>query len=154
MRRPKQDHISGDRLKIFCYYPPSSPAAMKAIALFVCLLAPGCPEVLQAAPVISEILASNSRILADEDGDFSDWIEIYNPSSAPVSLHGYYLTDDSAFLAKWRLSDDRPCPPPGSLEPTVRSLPVSPSMGTSATLPTHLALTLMRVGRSTLGAAP
>ena len=35
------------------------------------------------APVITEFLAANSSGLADEDGDFSDWIEIHNPDSAP-----------------------------------------------------------------------
>jgi ABC-type Fe2+-enterobactin transport system substrate-binding protein len=29
---------------------------------------------LNAAPVISEFMAANDTTLADEDGDFSDWI--------------------------------------------------------------------------------
>ena len=33
---------------------------------------------LAADVVISEFMASNSRTLADRDGDFSDWIEIHN----------------------------------------------------------------------------
>lgn len=43
--------------------------------------------------VISEFVASNGASLADEDGDFSDWIEIYNPGSRPVNLSGWALTD-------------------------------------------------------------
>ena len=50
---------------------------------------------------ISEIMPANTRTLADEDGDFSDWIEIYNPQASPANLGGYYLTDDSEALAKW-----------------------------------------------------
>ena len=58
-------------------------------------------DVAGADPVISEILASNSSILADADGEFSDWIEIHNPDDAAVDLAGYTLTDTDGNLAKW-----------------------------------------------------
>lgn len=54
-----------------------------------------------AEPVISEFMASNETTLVDEDGDFSDWIEILNPSDTPVDLDGYFLTDDAARLDRW-----------------------------------------------------
>ncbi|RYD36805.1 MAG: hypothetical protein EOP86_05040, partial [Verrucomicrobiaceae bacterium] len=53
------------------------------------------------APVISEFMASNKATLADEDGAFSDWIEIHNPDSAPVSLAGWKLTDNASSPDKW-----------------------------------------------------
>ena len=56
---------------------------------------------LKAAPVISEFMASNETMLADEDGDFPDWIEIFNPDDDPVDLGGFYLTDDSGVLTRW-----------------------------------------------------
>ncbi len=59
--------------------------------------APGAP------PFISEFLAINDGGLEDGDGDASDWIEIFNPDLAPVSLNGWYLTDDPANLTKWQL---------------------------------------------------
>lgn len=46
--------------------------------------------------VISELLASNRLTAIDEDGDSSDWIEIYNPGPAPRSLAGYALTSGGA----------------------------------------------------------
>ncbi len=52
-------------------------------------------------PVISEIVADNSTSLADEDGDFSDWIEIFNPTAAAIDLSGYFLTDDKSEPTKW-----------------------------------------------------
>ena len=52
---------------------------------------------------INEILASNETILADEDGDYSDWIELYNASQDPVDLTGWYLTDDEADPQKWSI---------------------------------------------------
>lgn len=45
---------------------------------------------------ITEFLAENDSGLQDEDGDFSDWIEIYNPTVAAVPLEGYQLTDGTA----------------------------------------------------------
>mgnify|MGYP000420289917 CR=1 FL=1 len=39
-----------------------------------------------AGPVISEFMADNKSTLSDENGDYSDWVEIYNPGSAAVNL--------------------------------------------------------------------
>src|SRR5688572_25903082 len=36
--------------------------------------------------IITEFMASNTRTLADEDGDFSDWVEIYNAGTNTVNL--------------------------------------------------------------------
>ncbi len=57
---------------------------------------------LFAAPVISEFMASNSTALADDDGEFSDWIEIHNPDAFPVNLGGWYLTDSESNKVKWQ----------------------------------------------------
>ncbi len=53
--------------------------------------------------VISEFMASNGRTLADVDGDYSDWIELYNTGNSTVNLDGWYLTDNASQLTKWRL---------------------------------------------------
>ena len=55
--------------------------------------------------VINELLASNQESLADRDGDHEDWIELYNPTTEPVNLEGYVLTDSPKNSAKWRLPD-------------------------------------------------
>ena len=44
--------------------------------------------------VISEFMANDQSTLADEDGDYSGWIEIQNPTAAAVNLAGHFLTDD------------------------------------------------------------
>ena len=54
-----------------------------------------------AAPRITEFMAANHSALADQDGDFSDWIEIHNPDATPISLAGYHLTDDATKLTQW-----------------------------------------------------
>ena len=54
--------------------------------------------------IIYEFMASNSGILLDEDGESSDWIEIYNRSGVTVDMTGWYLTDDSDQPDKWQFS--------------------------------------------------
>lgn len=51
---------------------------------------------------ITEFMAGNTKTIPDNDGDFSDWIEIHNAGAAAVNLGGWYLTDSSANLTKWR----------------------------------------------------
>ncbi|MFO7656967.1 MAG: lamin tail domain-containing protein [Bacteroidales bacterium] len=50
---------------------------------------------------INEFLALNQTVLADEDTVYSDWIEIYNPTTETVSLLGWSLTDDILLPKKW-----------------------------------------------------
>ena len=71
-------------------------------------------HLLTAGPFISEFMASNSMGLQDEDGDFSDWIEISNPSGAAVNLANWYLTDDSDDLTQWQFPSVE-IPPGGNL---------------------------------------
>ena len=54
---------------------------------------------------ISEVVSSNSSIFFDEDGDTPDWIEIYNPSSSPVNLKDYGLSDDLSKKSKSKFPD-------------------------------------------------
>lgn len=55
--------------------------------------------------IINEFMAVNSTGLTDEDGDYSDWIELYNRSNQPVNLSGWSLTDDPQQLEKWTFPD-------------------------------------------------
>jgi hypothetical protein len=52
--------------------------------------------------LISEFMATNTRTLADEDGEHSDWIEIHNSGNAPVNLLNWSLTDRAGNLRQWR----------------------------------------------------
>lgn len=53
--------------------------------------------------VINEFMASNQSTLADADGDFSDWLELFNPTSSVVNLAGYFLSDKAAEPKLWAL---------------------------------------------------
>lgn len=54
----------------------------------------------QATPtvVINEIMASNSSTATDQDGEYDDWIELYNTTDATIDLSGYFLSDDAEEL--------------------------------------------------------
>lgn len=66
--------------------------------------APVVLNVLNAlTPLITEFMAENDGPLLDEDGETSDWIEIFNPGPGAVNLLNWCLTDNVAQLTKWRL---------------------------------------------------
>ena len=60
---------------------------------------------LTGTPIITEFLAVNNNSISDDDGDQSDWIEIFNPTDSDVSLDGWYLTDRAADLRQWQFPD-------------------------------------------------
>ena len=51
--------------------------------------------------VINEVMSLNSYTIMDEDGDFSDWIELYNNSDNSISILNFSLSDDYGDLNKW-----------------------------------------------------
>jgi len=57
---------------------------------------------------INEILASNGHIVCDPQGQYEDWIELYNPGQLTVDVGGCYLTDDLARPMKWRIPEGDP----------------------------------------------
>lgn len=60
--------------------------------------------------VINEIMASNATTHADEDGDYEDWIELYNAGGETVYLDGWALSDHYHEPYQWMF-------PPISMEP-------------------------------------
>lgn len=55
--------------------------------------------------VINELMASNSSTVADEAGEYDDWIELYNNTNFEISTAGLYLSDDTSKLKKWAFPD-------------------------------------------------
>jgi hypothetical protein len=52
--------------------------------------------------VINEIMASNETTVTDQDGEYDDWLELYNNSSETLSLDNLYLSDDPTDLLIWQ----------------------------------------------------
>jgi hypothetical protein len=73
-----------------------------AFALLALLFSAVLPASALDDLLITELMAVNDSTLADEDGDFPDWVEIYNAGTNTVDLNGWYLTDNSGNLTKWR----------------------------------------------------
>jgi hypothetical protein len=67
------------------------------IALLLLCFAP----TTQSQVVINEVLSSNSSVLADENGSYEDWVELFNRGASTVNLNGYGLTDDATVPLKW-----------------------------------------------------
>lgn len=59
----------------------------------------------QSGLVINEIMADNENTVTDQDGEYEDWIELYNNTSETINLAGYHLSDEVGDLDKWAFPD-------------------------------------------------
>lgn len=68
--------------------------------------------------VINEFMAANNSDsgIADPQGDYDDWLEIYNFGETAIDAGGMYLTDDPDEPTKWQFPTDRPA------ETTIQSM--------------------------------
>jgi len=68
---------------------------------------------------INEFLAKNDTDIQDEEGDFADWIELYNPQDTAVNIGGMFITDKIDSLVMCQIPDTSPnitsIPPKGYL---------------------------------------
>ncbi|MDD3242372.1 MAG: lamin tail domain-containing protein [Eubacteriales bacterium] len=53
--------------------------------------------------MLSEVMALNKGAYASADGNYYDWIELYNPTSDAINLEGYALSDNMEKLSKYVL---------------------------------------------------
>jgi hypothetical protein len=51
--------------------------------------------------VINEIMAGNVTAVADQNGEYDDWVELYNGNNFSLNLNGYFLSDNENELTKW-----------------------------------------------------
>lgn len=72
------------------------------IVIFLALITVALIQAQSGAVIISEFMAINNKNLMDEDNQYNDWIEIYNASDITVNLDGWFLTDKSDNLPKWK----------------------------------------------------
>jgi hypothetical protein len=83
--------------------------ALTVVSSFTLFAGPTANAQTETVPVvINEVLASNSRFMADPQGHYDDWIELHNRGDVPVDLGGMYLTDNPAQPTKWQFPTDKP----------------------------------------------
>ncbi|MBK8805826.1 MAG: CotH kinase family protein [Bacteroidales bacterium] len=52
---------------------------------------------------INELMASNTNTIADNKGDYEDWIELYNANDFAVDISGLYVTDNFDNPTKYQI---------------------------------------------------
>ena len=59
------------------------------------------PKIINETILISlnEVMASNGSAIADDDGEYNDWIEIHNYGEDAADLEGYGLSDKERTLS-------------------------------------------------------
>lgn len=63
------------------------------------------PEEEIPSVVINELLPKNSQYGADQEGEYDDWIELFNPAEVDQDLSGYFLSDSKKEPRKWSLPE-------------------------------------------------
>jgi hypothetical protein len=64
--------------------------------------------------VINEFMANNQSTIKNSLGNYSDWIELYNPTNTSIVLDGMFLTDNVTNL-KWQFTNTTTMTPHGYL---------------------------------------
>jgi len=60
-------------------------------------------------------MVSNDTTAQDQDGEFDDWIELYNLGDEEADISGYFLSDNGQNLVKYKIPDNIILPPGGYL---------------------------------------
>ena len=72
-------------------------------ALLLCIIGRTVPYSVPKQVVLNEVCSSNFTLIRDENGAYSDYVELYNAGSEEISLTGCYLSDDAESLWKYPL---------------------------------------------------
>lgn len=61
-------------------------------------------ETAQDRIVLNEACSNNFSVICDEDGVYSDYVELYNPGDEAVSLEGFFcrMTERRCTSIRWR----------------------------------------------------
>jgi hypothetical protein len=92
----------------------------KILLIFLVILAllssckkPDEPE--KSEIVINELLPVNNSIVPDQNGEYDDWIELYNLSGSVKDISGYFLSDNKGHFSKWEFPSGTSIPGNGYL---------------------------------------
>jgi hypothetical protein len=90
------NHLLHIHMKEWCHF-----TGFGILLFFMIIPNPGSAQAPVTSLRINEFMALNQTVLMDEDGNSSDWIEIYNASADPVDLKDWCLSDDKSDLQLW-----------------------------------------------------
>lgn len=77
---------------------------MLVTGTFIYIIYKGSLLVTQNELVINEVCSNNFTLVKNENGNYSDYIELYNPGDEEILLEGYFLSDDEEQLQKYALN--------------------------------------------------
>ena len=63
---------------------------------------------LSTGLIINEFLASNDACCSDQDGDYDDWVELYNDTDVSINIGGMYFTDTPNDYNPYLIPDSDP----------------------------------------------
>ena len=90
-----------------------------SFATALCIALPPFASPAAPALLINELMASNDSSLADVQGEYDDWLELFNSGEEAIDIGGLYLTDDGTDLTAWQFPTSAPeettIPPGGYL---------------------------------------
>ncbi len=93
----------------------NTPILLGLLLTFACGTDEGVTGLDISAPVdgvvfINEIMMANDGVLADDNGEFDDWFEIFNSGSEAIDIGGMYVTDDLTLSVGdwWQIPDSDP----------------------------------------------
>lgn len=66
--------------------------------------------IAQTNLIINEVSSRNDQAILDEDGDNSDWIELYNKGNDTIYLNHFYLSDDKDQIKMWHFPEQQLLP--------------------------------------------
>lgn len=90
------ESAAANGFKSVTYFPPGAEHNV-----FIYTVAPIAST--DTSIVINELMATNASAVADNFGEFDDWIELYNKSNSPIDISGYFLTDNPVNLDKFEV---------------------------------------------------
>ena len=78
---------------------------MKLINVLLLIIVLNLHKLCSQSVIINEFLASNVRDFPEmqDFDDYTDWIEIHNPSSQPFTFYENFITDDLGDPFKWKV---------------------------------------------------
>lgn len=78
--------------------------------LFLCVIGRTVSSSASEHVVLNEICSNNFTLVQDRNGNYTDYIELYNAGSEEISLAGCYLSDDADNLWKYPLESIKLAP--------------------------------------------